>query len=140
MELNKELEKLKGYMDAGRKDDFKKQSDFIHANFTSDADKKTINDFISEILSGISLQTKELIQDAESLLVRAQLKEINEIISMSYIAKKYFNKNRTWIYQKINGNMKNGKAAKFTDLEIQTFNFALRDISHKIGSVAITNG
>ena len=137
MELNEELKKLKEYMDAGREDDFKKQSDFIHANFASETDRKTIDGFISELLSGLSFETEELIQEAESLLIREQLKEIIEIISISYIAKKYFNKNRTWMYQKINGNIKNGKPAKFTDSEIQTFNFALQDISNKIGSVAI---
>jgi len=137
MKLNKELEKLKGYMDAGLENEFKKQSDYIHANFTSAEDIKTIDDFISSVMSELSLQTTELAQEAESLLIREQLKEVSEILSISYIAKKYFNKNRTWIYQKINGNLKNGKQAKFTDLEIETFNFALQDISHKIGSIAI---
>ena len=50
-------------------------------------------------------------------LQKEQLKEVSEIVSMSYIAQKYFNKNRTWLYQKINGNLKNGKPAKFSDLE-----------------------
>ena len=137
MELDKELKKLKGYMDANLEDDFKKQSDFIHTNFTSEANKKAIDDFISESVLELSSETEELIQEAESLLVHVQLKEICEIVSMSYIAKKYFNKNRTWIYQKINGNLKNGKPAKFSNSEIQTFNYALRDISNKIGSIAI---
>jgi len=56
---------------------------------------------------------------------------------MSYIAKKYFNKDRTWLYQKINGNIKNGKPVKFSDTEVHMFNFALKDISNKIGSIAI---
>ena len=137
MELNKELEKLKGYLDAHLEDDFKKQSDYIHANFTSEADQKAMDDFISKSLSELSSETNELTHEAESLLIRMQLKEISEIVSMSYIAKKYFNKKRSWIYQKINGNLKNGKQAKFTDSEIQTFNFALKDISAKIGSIAI---
>jgi hypothetical protein len=137
MELNKELEKLKSYMDAGLDNEFKKQSDFIHANFTSETDRKTIDGFISGILSELSSQTKELIHNAESILVKEQLKDISEIVSLSYIAKKYFNKNRSWIHQKINGNLKNGKPAKFTSSEIETFNFAMQDISKKIGSIAI---
>jgi len=137
MELNKELEKLKRYMDSGLENEFKNQSDYIHANFMSETDQKTINSFMSELLSELSLQTEELIQEAESLLVREQLKEVTKIVSMSYIAKKYFNKNRTWIYQKINGNLKSGKPAKFTNSEIQTFNFALKDISNKIGTITI---
>ena len=137
MELNKELAKLKSFMDANLEDEYKKQSDYIYSTFTSESDLKIIDSFMSELLSELSSQTKELIYEAESILVREQLKEISEIVSMSYIAKKYFNKNRTWIYQKINGNLKNGKPAKFTASEIQTFNYALRDISNKIGSIAI---
>ena len=137
MKLNQELKKLKRYMDANLEDDFKRQSDYIHANFTLEEEKKAIDDFITKSLSELSSETDELTRESESLLIRVQLKEICEMLSMSYIAKKYFNKDRTWIYQKINGNLKNGKTAKFTDSEMQTFNFALQDISSKIGSIAI---
>ncbi|GHV29922.1 hypothetical protein FACS1894177_01630 [Bacteroidia bacterium] len=137
MELKKELEKLKKLMNEGPDDAFEKQSDFIHANFTSEAEKSEIDKFISEAFSKMSSDTEELAQEAQSLLVREQLKEISEIVSISYIAKKYFNKNRSWIYQKINGNLKNGKPAKFSPSEISTFNFALQDVSKKIGSIAI---
>jgi len=137
MDLQEELSKLKSYMGGKNEEAFKTQADYINENFTSDADREIINNFISNEISKISLRTEELIQEAESILIREQLKEVSEIVSMSYIAKKYFNKKRSWIYQKINGNLKNGKQVKFTDSEIQTFNFALRDISNKIGSIAI---
>jgi len=137
MDLQKELDNLKRYMGGKNEDAFKKQADYINANITSESDQKAIDEFMSELLSGISVKTEELIQEAESILVREQLKEVSEIVSMSYIAQKYFNKNRTWLYQKINGNLKNGKPAKFSDSEMQTFNFALKDISSKIGSIAI---
>ena len=137
MDLQKELGILKNYMGGKNEDAFKRQADYINANFTSEADQKVIDEFMSELLSGISAKTEKLIQETESILVREQLKEVSEIVSMSYIAKKYFNKNRTWLYQKINGNLKNGSPAKFSDIEIQTFNFALKDIGNKIGSIAI---
>jgi len=116
---------------------FKKQADYIHEHFTSEADGRIIDNFIASELKKFSEKTENLILEAKSWLVRDQLKEVSEIVSMSYIAKMYFNKNRTWLYQKINGNLKNGKQAKFTDSEIKTFNFALKDISSKIGSIAI---
>ena len=137
MDLQKELGILKSYMGGKNDDAFKRQADYINKNFTSKADIIAIENFMSESLSEISLQTDELINKAESILVCEQLKEVSEIISMSYIARRYFNKSRTWLYQKINGNLKNGKQTKFTDSEIQTFNFALKDIGNKIGSIAI---
>jgi len=139
MDLQTELVILKSYMGGKNENAFQKQVDYIYENFTSEADKKAIDSFISGIVSEVSMKTEELIRKAESILVSQQLKEISEIVSMSYIAKEYFNKNRTWLYQKINGNLKNGKQVKFTDSEIQTFNYALQDISKKIGSLTIHN-
>ena len=137
MNLENELDILKSYMGGKDEDAFKRQADYINENFKSKADQKTIECFMSELLSKLSSHTEELIQEAELILVRKQLKEVIEIVSMSYIAKNYFNKNRTWLYQKINGNLKNGKQVKFSNSEMQTFNFALRDISNRIGSIAI---
>jgi hypothetical protein len=137
MELKKELEVLKSYMRGNDDESFKKQADFIHEHFTSEKEQNEIEEFISSALSDISNRTEDLIKQAESALIRMQLNDINEIISLSYVAKKYFKKDRSWLHQKINGNRKNGKPAKFTDSEIETFNFALQDISKKIGSITI---
>jgi hypothetical protein len=137
MELKKELSLLKTYMDTMDESKVKEQTDHIHKHFASEDDKKEIEAFLQSELSGISEQTKDLIKRAESTLIRMQLKEISEFISLSYVAKMYFKKDRSWLHQKINGNVKNGKPAKFTNSEIETFNFALQDISKKIGSIAI---
>jgi hypothetical protein len=137
MELKKELETLKSYMDSGDEVKFKAQSDYIHQHFTSEENQKEFDQFIATELSNLSNSTDEVIKKAESTLIKLQLKDINEIISLSYVAKKYFKKDRSWLHQKINGNLKNGKPAKFTDKEIEIFNFAIQDISKKLGSIAI---
>ena len=69
MNLQKELSTLKSYMGGKNEDAFKKQADYINNNFTSKADQRVIENFMSELLSGLSLQTEKLIQEAESLLV-----------------------------------------------------------------------
>jgi predicted thioredoxin/glutaredoxin len=137
MKLKNELDILKKHMDEHNDAEFSIQADFIRANFTSQEDEKIINNFIASALENISEKTEKLIREAGSILIREQLKEASEIISMSYIAKKYFNKSRAWLYQKVNGNLKNGKQVKFSPAEIETFNFALQDISKKIGSITI---
>jgi hypothetical protein len=55
----------------------------------------------------------------------------------SYIARNYFKKSKNWIYQRVNGYQVNGKTSRFTDSEIEKFNFALQDISKRLGSIAI---
>ena len=49
-----------------------------------------------------------------------------------YIAKTYFNKSRQWLYQRINGNIVNGKQASFTKEEIDILNHALNDIGNRL--------
>jgi hypothetical protein len=134
MTLKDELKKLGEYMDSSNELDAKKQIDFIRANFSSEKDENEINSFISSRLKDLTERVDDVISTVE---VKLQLMEVSKIVSLSYIAQNYFNKTRQWLYQKINGNMVNGKKASFTPDEIQTLNFALQDVSKKIGSIAI---
>lgn len=84
---------------------------------------------------------KETADRAEAVVkttrVREQLEPALPILPLSYIAEQYFKKTRHWLYQKINGNIVNGKPAQFTEEEIHTLNTALQDISKKIGSMRV---
>ncbi len=81
---------------------------------------------------------KETNRNLSNFLMREQLNDILPYISVSAIAKNYFGKSKEWFYQKMNGNIVNGKPAKFTEEEIKNLNFALQDISKKIGSVRVS--
>jgi hypothetical protein len=78
---------------------------------------------------------KDTANRAEDLVLRQKLKDITPAISLAYVAKTYFNKSDNWIYQRINGNIVNGKPATFTQKEMETMRFALEDLSHKLGSI-----
>lgn len=71
-----------------------------------------------------------------------ELDDIADMASMSYIAKKYFNRSRSWLYQRLNGNTVHGKPATFTPEERQTLAKALDDMSRKFKekSLSILNG
>lgn len=81
---------------------------------------------------------KETNRNLSNFLMREQLNDILPYISVSAIAKNYFGKSKEWFYQKMNGNIVNGKPAKFTEEEIKNLNFALQDISKKISSVRVS--
>ena len=81
---------------------------------------------------------KETNKNLSDFLMREQLNDILPYISVSAIAKNYFGKSKEWFYQKMNGNIVNGKPAKCTEEEIKNLNFALQDISKKIGSVRVS--
>ena len=106
----------------------------ISDTFISEEDKKYIFEYLQNMLTE-NAETIDIFIKQEN--VKLQLKNISEIVSLSYIAQKYFNKSRNWFYQKINGNTVNGKPSKFTAEEIGTLNFALQDIGKSIGSTVI---
>lgn len=81
---------------------------------------------------------KKTLQAVKHLKIKEQMKDIEEIISMSFIAKTYFNKTKSWLSQRINELNVNGKPAQFTTEEINTLNEAFKDISKKIGSFSIS--
>lgn len=76
---------------------------------------------------------------AKKLKIKDQMSEISEIISMSYIARTYFNKTKSWLSQRINELNVNGKPAQFTQEEIEILNAAFQDISKKTGAFRVTN-
>jgi hypothetical protein len=76
------------------------------------------------------------ITHAEDLLelvnIRERINEVLPFINISAITKQYFKKSANWFYQRLNGNIVNGKPAKFSDSELGILRMALNDLSHKI--------
>lgn len=67
-----------------------------------------------------------------------QLGEVSDMLSMSYVARAYFGKSRSWISQRLNGNNVNGKPVKFTPSEMETLRGALRDMSELLDKMSKT--
>lgn len=70
--------------------------------------------------------------------VKELLGDAGEVISMSYIAKHYFKKDRTWLYHRINGTVINGSKSAFTDDELKIFRFALEEIGAKVSGLSVS--
>lgn len=83
-------------------------------------------------------QIIETNERAKEIIIRNQLKEILPVISLSFIAKEYFGKTKEWLYQRINGNVVNGKPARFTEEEKNTLNFALKDIADRLMKISVS--
>lgn len=123
----KELLELQG-------DAFEKRLQSIKQEYTSIEDKR----LISEALLVQMNETKEDMKNiSEMLSVKEQMKEITEIVSLAYIADRYFGKTKAWLYQRLNGNKVRGRVYSLNQKEVETLNFALKDISEKIGSLSI---
>ena len=80
---------------------------------------------------------KQIADETDEFLLKDKLKEVSKIVSISYIAKEYFGKSRSWLHQRINGNIVNGHPVTLSEDERKTLNFAFADITKKIGSMSI---
>ena len=75
--------------------------------------------------------------ELQEMKLALELGDVANAISLSYIAKAYFCKSKTWLYQRLNGNKVNGKPAQFTEEERKRFGEALRDLSRRINETAL---
>lgn len=80
---------------------------------------------------------EEIKQDIATL--RQQIEDDDyKLIPISYIAKHYFGKSASWLYQRINGNTVRGRVYTLNDEQRATFNAALQDIARQLSSFSIT--
>lgn len=100
-------------------------------------DPKEKEKFIQEFHEALDHSGNRIDFIEEQINLKLKLQEVTEIISLSYIAKNYFHKTRQWLYQRINGNKVGGKKLTLTEDQLKTLDFALKDISKKIGSLSI---
>ncbi|MCM1452794.1 MAG: DUF5053 domain-containing protein [Clostridium sp.] len=96
-------------------------------------EEKLIEEFVGSRLPKLSSDIDQLHNE----VTKFQLGEISDMINLSYIAKRYFNKSRAWLSQRVNGNIVNGRPCRFTPSELNTFNAALRDMSMRLAAVAV---
>lgn len=68
--------------------------------------------------------------------VKAMLSEISDALSLSYIAKQYFGKDKSWIYQRMNNATVNGKPVYFTNDELKTLADSLGDLSNRLSAIS----
>jgi hypothetical protein len=92
-------------------------------------------DAFAESMTEAASETSER---ATQLALKHKLQDVIPAISLVYIAKTYFNKTDAWLYQRINGNIVNGKPAAFTSKEMDTMKFALNDLSKRLGTLSVS--
>ena len=91
----------------------------------SPEDKKA---FVTAFQNGAKQSVNKAQEIIKVVEVRQKLNRVLDFASMSYIAKNYFGKTRQWLYQRVNGNIVNGKPADFTPDELNTLSVALSEL------------
>lgn len=118
--------------------DIEAHKKLLHLRKKIDSDAVLRNRIKKQFKDALDKRGKRIEQLEKEITIKLQLKEVSKIVSMSYIANKYFGQKKEWLYQRINGNIVNGKPASFTEEQKKKLNAALKDISKKIGSVTVS--
>ena len=129
--LKKDLAELKTLSG----NDFKKKAAEIKNKYTEPAEMDEIHAFIS---AGFDEIEQDLTKIKAEVLVRKQIEDVAQFVNLSYIAKTYFNKSKTWLSQRINGNIVSGKPRYLSDKDKETLNFALRDMAQRLSSLKVS--
>ena len=68
--------------------------------------------------------------------IRSTMGDLGNAISFAYIAKHYFGKSQSWLTQRLNGSVVNGKAARFSKTELIQLQNAIHDLGRKLSAIA----
>jgi hypothetical protein len=123
-----------------------KQLKALGINARSEAEHEKVNIELNQLAdndpegfeAAVMESARQTLHAAKTLNIKKQMSKITDIVSMSYIAKTYFSKSKSWLSQRINELDVNGKPAKFLPEEIEVMNFAFQDIAKKIGEFRIS--
>lgn len=131
-EIRRQIEQLADRMSSVNTPDERKEMDELFAKLNATLtpeEKREGGRIMREALAAKRAARRAKRTDIN---IKEKLAGILDMISLSYIAKQYFGKDKSWLYHRINGTLVNGKPAAFTDEELKVFSDALRDIGSKI--------
>ena len=110
----------------------------IRLKYNKPEEKEFISQYMRKEMDVIENDIKDVNADLDRMLsIKAQIKEVSEIVSLKYIAKNYFGKSAAWLSQRINGIPVRGKIYYLKESELNTLNNAIHDIGKKLGSLSI---
>lgn len=95
-------------------------------------ERKTAGQFHREYLRERATIRKYNAVKCEDFDAKKYVEDIEGFLNFSAIAKEYFGKDRTWLHQRINGSIVNGKKAAFTPEEKKILIQALQDMCTRI--------
>ena len=98
--------------------------------------KEKFRQAVMETINNVYDDVAEMKAEEETELLRQRVEGLSEALSLKYIAKNYFDKSSAWLYQRLNGNVVNGKKMFFNMKEIAQFKAALNDLSAQLSAAA----
>ena len=113
----------------------------------SDDDKKALDELMKEAfgLADTPEEKKEAgryLMDAlknqkrHDVDAKLLMDDVLGALSLSYIAKNYFDRDKSWLYQRMNNSVVNGKPVAFTNSELKILADALGDLGQRLSALS----
>ncbi|MBQ3752000.1 MAG: DUF5053 domain-containing protein [Prevotella sp.] len=100
-------------------------------------EKKEYNEAMITDFRRMMAAMDEDIADLQAEALRKKMGDMPKFINLSQIARVYFGKSQSWLMQRINGNMVNGKEARFTPAEAKQLEAAFHDLGRKFLAMSL---
>lgn len=129
-----EMKPLMGTDNMSEREQLTRLEEELAARTLTDEERSSVQAWYAEGMAGIKNDINKM---RERMKIRDQLKESIDILPLSYIARAYFGKSASWLYQRVNGNKVRGKVYTLNADETATFNRALKEIGDRISSLSV---
>ena len=106
----------------------------ITAQAQAEGKIQEMNDALQYIMDSAEKHLDNVESSLSSYTMHERMGQLTEVVNLAYIARHYFGKTRQWLYQRLKGQLVNGKPATFTDKEEATFIKALHDIGLQLAT------
>jgi len=135
--INDELKELTAILNGdstNKEEEYQQKFLYIQEHYTTKADSEAIADWL---LNGYHELAKEAEELNRTIALQEKIKEMKEIVPISYIARNYFGKSTAWLQQRIYGYKVRGRVYTLSEQDRLIFNNAIQDICNKLGSLSI---
>lgn len=93
-----------------------------------------MNDALQYLITSADKHLDNVEKSVASYTMHERMGRLTEVVNLAYIARHYFGKTRQWLYQRVKGQLVNGKPAAFTEAEEATFIKALNEIGVQLAT------
>lgn len=106
----------------------------ITAQAQAEGKIQEMNEALQYLVASADTHLDNIEKSVTSYTMHERLGSLTEVVNLAYIARHYFGKTRQWLYQRLKGQLVNGKPASFTESEEATFIKALNEIGLQLAT------
>lgn len=106
----------------------------ITAQAKAEGKMQEMNEAIQFLMASAEKHLDNVENSLTSYTMYERMGFLTEVVNLAYIATHYFGKTRQWLYQRVKGQIVNGKPAAFTPSEEAIFIKALNEIGLQLAT------